>query len=139
MISWDQKTSPFAMVPTPTRMTPICDRSDCDTDAISIEGPSSSKDSSPLGTLGTLPPELIYQILDFMHPHEYSGLPCTCRCALSLVNRKLKVREYKSWKSAAAPYVNMQSITLAPLNFVYGSKDVSFNYSVGPDFDDPDL
>jgi hypothetical protein len=42
-------------------------------------------------------------------------------------------------KSAAAPYVNMQSITLAPLNFVYGSKDVSFNYSVGPDFDDPDL
>jgi hypothetical protein len=127
------------MVPTPTRMTPICDRSDCDTDVISIEGPSSSRKSSLLGTLETLPPELIFHILDFMLPHEFSGLPCTCRCALSLVNRKLKVREYKSWKSAEAPYVNMQSIALAPLNFVYGSKDISFNYSVGPDFDDPDL
>jgi hypothetical protein len=127
------------MVPNPTRMTPICDRSDCDTDVISIEDPSSSKESSLLGTLGTLPPELIFHILDLMHPHEYSGLPRTCRCALSLVNRKLKVREYKSWKNAAAPHVKMQSITLAPLNFVYESKDISFNYSVGPDFDDPDL
>ena len=42
--------------------------------------------SSPLATL---PIELFFRILDFLEPHEYSGLSCTCRYAVTLVNRKL--------------------------------------------------
>jgi hypothetical protein len=37
----------------------------------------------------TLPIELFFRILDFLEPHEYSGLSCTCRYAVTLVNRKL--------------------------------------------------
>jgi hypothetical protein len=44
-------------------------------------------------TLRVLPQELIFQILEFMEPHEYSGFSCTCQCALSLVNRKLDTPE----------------------------------------------
>jgi hypothetical protein len=43
----------------------------------------SSMESSPLGAI---PPELIFQISDFMRPHEVSGLSCTCQRALWLVN-----------------------------------------------------
>ena len=39
--------------------------------------------------LDILPPELIFSILDRMEPHEYSGFSCTCREAVTLVNRKL--------------------------------------------------
>jgi hypothetical protein len=35
--------------------------------------------SSPLAAL---PPELLYHILDFMDPREYSGLSCTCQSML---------------------------------------------------------
>jgi hypothetical protein len=79
-----------------------------------------------------------------MHLHEYSGLPCTCQRALSLVNRKLEIPEYcytflTSWKSATAPYVNMQSIALYPVDDVLWSENVAVCYSVNPDFKDPDL
>jgi hypothetical protein len=43
-------------------------------------------DASPLNSL---PVELFFRILDFLKPHEYSGLSCTCRGAVALVNRKL--------------------------------------------------
>lgn len=58
--------------------------------------PPTGMDSSPLGAL---PPELVFLILDFMQPHEYSGLPCTCQGMLSIVNRKLdtpRSREFAS-------------------------------------------
>lgn len=48
--------------------------------------PATGMGSSPLGVL---PPELVYHVLDFMYPHEYSGLPCTCQGMLSIVNQKL--------------------------------------------------
>jgi hypothetical protein len=43
-------------------------------------------DSSPLSSL---PTELIFRILDFLKPHEYSGFSCTCQEAVAVVNRKL--------------------------------------------------
>jgi hypothetical protein len=48
-------------------------------------------ESSPLGAI---PPELIFQTLDFMEPHEFSGLSCTCQHALRLVNLYLKPYEF---------------------------------------------
>lgn len=39
--------------------------------------------------LETLPPELIFHILDFLGPVEMSAFPCTCQHALSLVNQKI--------------------------------------------------
>jgi len=97
---------------------------------------------SPLGALAILPTELIFRILDFMHPHQYSGLPCTCQRALALVNQKLEVGEYcftslTDWKSQTAPYVNMQSLTLAP-SVVVSQWDVAVCYGV-PGEDDDDL
>jgi hypothetical protein len=46
------------------------------------------------GSLGAIPSELIFQILDFMEPHEFSGLSCTCQRALWLVNLYLKPYEF---------------------------------------------
>ena len=117
--------------PAPTNLEPLCDPQSQNTD-----------ETSPLGTLEILPPELIFRILDLMHPHDYSGFPCTCRRALSLVNRKLQVAEYcyttlTSWKSATAPYVNMQSITLPPWEI--GWENVAICYGTDPDFEDQHL
>jgi hypothetical protein len=70
MTNWDQKTSLFVMVPIPTKMTLICNPPDQDTDVIPIEGPSRSLASTLMGTLGMLQPELLFQVLDLMHPHE---------------------------------------------------------------------
>lgn len=39
--------------------------------------------------LATLPIELIFRILDLLEPREYSGFSCTCRHAVTLVNKKL--------------------------------------------------
>jgi hypothetical protein len=39
--------------------------------------------------LGTLPPELIFRILDFMNPYDMAGFSCACRRTLLLFNRKL--------------------------------------------------
>jgi hypothetical protein len=75
--------------------------------------------------LDILPPEVIFRILDCMEPHEYSGFSCTCREAVTLVNRKLdNVRDQEElwfgldlnssqalyaqiphWKSRTARYV----------------------------------
>lgn len=58
--------------------------------------PPKGMDSS---LLGALPLELVFLILDFVQPHEYSGLPCTCQAMLSIVNQKLDTpqsREYAS-------------------------------------------
>ncbi|KAM0712837.1 hypothetical protein Q7P35_000286 [Cladosporium inversicolor] len=59
-------------------------------------------DSSPLGAL---PPELVFLILDFMQPHEYSGLPCTCQGMLSIVNQKLDTPQSRDFASRD-PYVS---------------------------------
>lgn len=37
-----------------------------------------------------LPTELIYYILDFLNPDDYTGLSCTCTRALALVNTNLQ-------------------------------------------------
>ena len=59
-------------------------------------------DSSPLEVL---PPESIYHVLDLMHPHEYSGLPCTCQSMLSVVNRKLDTPQSREFASLN-PYMS---------------------------------
>jgi hypothetical protein len=41
------------------------------------------------GPLSSLPTELIFRILGFLEPHEYSGFSCTCQKAVAIVNRKL--------------------------------------------------
>lgn len=64
--------------------------------------PPTGMDSSPLGVL---PPELIYHVLDFMHPHEYSGLSCTCQRMLSVVNQKLNTPQSREFASLN-PYVS---------------------------------
>lgn len=78
-----------------------------------------------------------------MYPNKYSEVPCTCEQALALVNQKLMVEEkgpirytyLTFWKSATAPWVKRA--------YPAGWSDVrgrsSPNYSVGPDYDDPDL
>jgi hypothetical protein len=45
--------------------------------------------------LDILPLELIFRILDFIEPHEYSGFSCTCRHAVTIVNQKLDNRKNK--------------------------------------------
>lgn len=82
-------------------------------------------DSSPLATL---PLELIFRILDFLEPHKYSGFSCTCRHAVTIVNRKLDnaadqeelwsgmdlndsqalYSQLSSWKSRTARYVHKE-------------------------------
>jgi len=37
----------------------------------------------------SLPIELIFGMSDCLEPHEYSGFPCTCQCAVTPVSRKL--------------------------------------------------
>jgi hypothetical protein len=78
-----------------TTTTPICDH----------RHTPPRMDSSPLFSL---PPELIFQILDFMEPHEYSGFSCTCRHAVTLVNRKLDnpkdKEELYSWLRGSRHY-----------------------------------
>ena len=96
--------------------------------------------SSPLRALAILPTELIFRILDFMHPHQYSGFPCTCQRTLVIVNRKLEVGEYcftslTDWKSQTAPYVNMQSLTLPPWEIRWENVSACYGYT-GEDDDD---
>jgi hypothetical protein len=61
-----------------------------------------------------LPLELIFLILDFMTPDEYSGFTCTCRDALSLVNQKLETSELCRyyglipWTSRTGDYIRIQ-------------------------------
>jgi hypothetical protein len=46
----------------------------------------SQTSSNQLNLFDILPPEIISYTLNFMDPAEYTGLPCTCRRALELVN-----------------------------------------------------
>jgi hypothetical protein len=61
-----------------------------------------------------LPLELIFLILDFMTPDEYSGFTCTCRDALALVNRKPVASEpcYRygliPWTSRTGDYIRIK-------------------------------
>jgi len=114
-------------------------------------------DSSPLNVL---PPELIFRILDFLEPHEYSGLSCTCRGAVAIVNRKLDKQElYKGFgwlidgntalhtqlpprKSRTARYVDkrrrrQQDLAHLEAARIYGPS--CFGWHLDSDGDDPDL
>jgi hypothetical protein len=70
-----------------------------------------------LSPLRSLPPELIFRILDFLDPLEYTGFPCTCQRALSLVNRMLDTPEDRSFtaldedrRSRTAAFVEAERI-----------------------------
>lgn len=71
--------------------------------------------------LAILPTELIFQVLDYMYPHQYSGLWCTNRGALSLVNQKLSTPEGRGFDplgvyiSRTAGFVKHKRITWGPL------------------------
>jgi hypothetical protein len=64
--------------------------------------------------LKIFPLEIMFLILDFMTPDEYSGFTCTCRDALSLVNQKLDTSElcrYHGlipWTSRTGDYIRIQ-------------------------------
>jgi hypothetical protein len=92
-------------------------------------------DSSPLKTL---PPELVFRILDLMSPFQYSGFSCVCRRALSLVNQRLdtpkhrKLTSLESRKSRTAAFVTIQRLfmdgKLAPVDDKLSSEDVCICY-----------
>lgn len=94
-------------------------------------------ESSPLKLL---PPELMFQVLDLMYPHEYSAFPCTCQRALFLVNEKLEyescVSTLTSWKCATAQFVYKQKLRFAPAEGVKGASEC---YGGIDNFNDPDL
>jgi hypothetical protein len=103
-------------------------------------------DSSPLGTL---PPELIFRILDLMIPFRYSGFSCVCRRALSLVNQKLDTPKHRKLtslefrKSHTAAFVAILRLVLdgklAWVNDKLGSENVAICYGSELDENDSDL
>jgi hypothetical protein len=101
-------------------------------------------ESSPLGAL---PPKLIFRILDFMEPHEYSGLSCTCRRALALTNQMLDIPEYMrgvyttlvDWRSCTALFVNMRGLRHPPATAIEGWMMSGDSDSLLMFEDDPDL
>jgi hypothetical protein len=103
-------------------------------------------DSSPLGYLGCLPTEIIFRILDFLEPQEYSGLSCTCQRALALTNQKLDTPEamegiYRTtddWKSRTGQLVTMRGIIFAPATIIESYMECSGSRPLD-DFSDPDL
>jgi hypothetical protein len=121
----DENASLSTIVSVPTQTTPTYNPQSQNKEAIPIETPAESTESSSLG---------------FMDPRQYSGLPCTCQRALLIVNRKLEFEEaccttLSFWKSATAPYVNR--ITLAPLEC--GWENVCICYGPDPNESDSDL
>jgi hypothetical protein len=64
--------------------------------------------------LKVFPLEIIFLVLDFMTPDEYSGFTCTCRGALALVNQKLETSELCRfhglipWTSRTGDYIRVQ-------------------------------
>jgi hypothetical protein len=64
--------------------------------------------------LKVFPLEILFLILDFMAPDEYSGFTCTCRDALLLVNQKLETNELCRcygvipWTSRTGDYIRVQ-------------------------------
>jgi hypothetical protein len=105
---------------------------------------NSRMESSPLATL---PPKLIFRILDFMEPHEYSGLSCTCRRALALTNQMLHNPEYMegvysslvNWKSCTALFVNMRGLRHPPATVIEGWMMCGHPEFLLMGQDDPDL
>ena len=101
-------------------------------------------ESSPLGAL---PPKLIFRILDFMEPHEYSGLSCTCRRALALTNQMLDIPEYMrgvyttlvDWRSCTALFVSMRGLRHPPATAIEGWMMSGDSDSLLMFEDDPDL
>jgi hypothetical protein len=61
--------------------------------------------------------EILFLVLDFMDPDEYSGFTRTCRHALSLVNQKLVTSEpcylygLMPWTSRTGDYIRIQRRT----------------------------
>ncbi|KAG9670323.1 hypothetical protein KCU99_g8587, partial [Aureobasidium melanogenum] len=66
--------------------------------------------------LNTLPYELVYKILGFLQPKEYTGLTCTCRLALHLTNTQVEIerrglgRKYKMFVSYTGIYTALQEV-----------------------------
>jgi hypothetical protein len=64
--------------------------------------------------LKIFPLEILFLILDFMTPDEYSGFTCTCRDALALVNQKLVASKpcypygLMPWTSRTGDYIRIQ-------------------------------
>jgi hypothetical protein len=112
------------------------------------------------GPLFSLPPELIFQILDLMEPHEYAGFSCTCRHAVTLVNRKLDNPKDKEglysylrfrsedialrdhlppWKSRTARYVAKESSSRAISEYLREYQESDCSGSMLMHLYDPDL
>jgi hypothetical protein len=97
--------------------------------------------------LFSLPTELIFRILDFMEPDEYSGLSCTCQRALALTNQKLYLEgiytaEYLDMhKSYTGIYVMRRGFRHAPATVVpLGHMESNYIESMRwAEFGDPDL
>jgi hypothetical protein len=68
--------------PTGCRLAPICS-------IIILHGLAETQSVHGLKPIEILPIELFVRILDYLKPHEYLGLSCTCQHAVTLVNRKL--------------------------------------------------
>lgn len=101
-------------------------------------------DSSPFSTL---PLELLFYILSFLEPHEYSGLPCTCQHALSFVNKKLDTAETRhsnafpigTYKSRTAIYVKLHRKWLEELASCQAAMELYESHCNRPDYDEDDL
>jgi hypothetical protein len=100
-------------------------------------------------TLFSLPPEVIFLILDNMHPCEYSGFACTCQRALKLINQKLDTPEYLHYttfisgarKSRTAAYIHVHRIYRVwqfP-GAENGAKGLRICHFFNPEWNDPDL
>jgi hypothetical protein len=103
---------------------------------------SRSKKRSNL--LKVFPLEIIFLILDFMTPDEYSGLTCTCRDALSMVNQKHIATEpcypygLIPWTSRTGDYIRIQKRIREYQSEMECSHWPPPNYP-DPDEDDSDL
>jgi len=101
--------------------------------------------------LFSLPPELIFLILDYMHPCEYSGFTCTCQRALSLINQKLDTAEHVHYetffygigerKSRTAAYIKVHRLYLQwQFPEAEGAaKGLRICQFFNPEWNDPDL
>lgn len=114
--------------------------------------------------LAILPLELIFRILDFLEPREHSGFSCTCRHAVTLVNRKLDnlkdrdelwsgfylISDHRPlnelsppWKSRTARYVDKERRRIYQLRVLereYARRISPPGMNFGlPNDDDPDL
>lgn len=113
-----------------------------------VTGPGSHRlpRGSRSSPLAALPPELLYRILDFMDPCEYSGLSCACQSMLSIANQKLSTPENHrigppgSYISRTAAFVQLRKAELELLVQKYMDEMKYTCMCYGPpDEDDADL